>query len=113
RGLRARRAGWVGTRSRAHWASSCSQLPPELVPGEASYADVLADRSDGVGDDVPNRLLGVAVRLVQEGDLAVPLLELAFDDLVANGLGLLLDALVGKQLCPLGRQDVRRDRVGV
>src|SRR5690242_13802619 len=88
-----------------------SQLLPEGVAGESPDPDVLADRRDPVRDELADGSLLVAERLVEQAHLGEPLLELAFDDLRPDRLGLLLDRLVGEQLLPLGLEVRRRDRI--
>src|SRR4051812_27975076 len=87
-------AGSGGRRPRRRRRSPArlrSQLLPEGIPGEPSDADVLADRRDLLVDQVADRPLLVAERLVEQADLREPLLQLALDDLLADVLGLLLD----------------------
>src|SRR6185436_215755 len=90
-----------------------SQLLPEGVAREPADADVLADRGDLVRDQVADGPLLVAERLIEEADLAEPLLELTLDDLGPDRLGLLLDRLVGEKLGLLRVEDVLGNAIGV
>src|SRR5262245_17363196 len=58
-----------------------SQLLAQLVPGEPSDPDVLADAGDGLRDELTHGLLAIPERLLVEDHLLVPLPELTLDDL--------------------------------
>src|SRR6185436_13876705 len=67
-----------------------SAVLAEGVAGEAPDLDVLAHGRDRVGDELADRLLRVAERLLEQhrARFGVPLLEAAFDDLCPHVLGL-------------------------
>src|SRR5262245_1215054 len=79
-------------RTRPKAGSATAPLLPHYEPGEAGDRDVLAHPRGDVGAQVLDRLalvpVLVDVLLLQQGDLALPLRDLAADDLLDDVVGL-------------------------